>query len=80
LILYGHHADLADGPEVLDRAADFVNRLGAVQWGSLAWIARTNFTLSQAGDTLLLGAAQGISAGTVVKVSAPADKAPGARG
>ena len=34
----------------------------------------------QAGDTLLLGAAQGISAGTVVKVSAPADKAPGARG
>ena len=55
LILYGHQADLADGPEVLDRAADFVNRLGAVQWGSLAWIARTNFTLSQAGDTLLVG-------------------------
>lgn len=34
----------------------------------------------QAGDTLLVGAAQGISAGTVVKVSAPADKAPGSRG
>jgi membrane fusion protein (multidrug efflux system) len=34
----------------------------------------------QAGDTLLLGAAQGISAGTVVKVSVPADKAPGSRG
>lgn len=33
----------------------------------------------QPGDTLLLGAAQGISAGTVVKVSAPADKAAGAR-
>jgi multidrug efflux pump subunit AcrA (membrane-fusion protein) len=32
----------------------------------------------QAGDTLLLGAAQGISAGTIVKVSAPpSDKAPG---
>jgi len=30
----------------------------------------------QAGDTLLLGAAQGISAGTVIKVSAPSDKAP----
>jgi hypothetical protein len=31
----------------------------------------------QAGDTLLLGAAQGISAGTVVKVSTPpSDKAP----
>jgi membrane fusion protein (multidrug efflux system) len=28
----------------------------------------------QAGDTLLLGAAQGISAGTIVKVSAPSDK------
>jgi RND family efflux transporter MFP subunit len=33
----------------------------------------------QAGDTLLVGAAQGISSGTVVKVSAPADKAPGAK-
>lgn len=33
----------------------------------------------QAGDTLLIGAAQGISSGTVVKVSAPADRAPGAR-
>ncbi|HVF38447.1 MAG TPA: efflux RND transporter periplasmic adaptor subunit [Gemmatimonadaceae bacterium] len=30
----------------------------------------------QAGDTLLIGAAQGITPGTVVKVSAPADKAP----
>lgn len=29
----------------------------------------------QAGDTLLLGAAQGITPGTIVKVSAPADKA-----
>jgi membrane fusion protein, multidrug efflux system len=34
----------------------------------------------QAGDTLLIGAAQGISSGTVVKVSAPADNAPGTRG
>jgi membrane fusion protein, multidrug efflux system len=34
----------------------------------------------QAGDTLLLGAAQGISAGTIVKVSVPSDKAPGSRG
>jgi membrane fusion protein (multidrug efflux system) len=33
----------------------------------------------QPGDTLLLGAAQGISPGTAVKVSAPADKAAGAR-
>lgn len=33
----------------------------------------------QAGDTLLLGAAQGISSGTVVKVSTPSDKAPGSR-
>ena len=29
----------------------------------------------QAGDTLLLGAAQGITPGTIVKVSAPSDKA-----
>lgn len=34
----------------------------------------------QAGDTLLLGAAQGISPGTVVRVSVPADKAPGSGG
>ena len=33
----------------------------------------------QAGDTLLLGAAQGISSGTVIKVSAPSDKAPESR-
>jgi len=33
----------------------------------------------QAGDTLLLGAAQGISAGTIVRVSVPADKAQAAR-
>jgi RND family efflux transporter MFP subunit len=30
----------------------------------------------QVGDTLLLGAAQGITPGTIVKVSAPSDKAP----
>ena len=30
----------------------------------------------QAGDTLLLGAAQGITPGTIVKVSTPSDKAP----
>jgi membrane fusion protein (multidrug efflux system) len=34
----------------------------------------------QAGDTLLLGAAQGISAGTAVRVSAPADKPVGTTG
>lgn len=33
----------------------------------------------QAGDTLLLGAAQGISSGTVVRVSVPSDKAPGTK-
>ena len=30
----------------------------------------------QVGDTLLLGAAQGITPGTIVKISAPSDKAP----
>jgi hypothetical protein len=29
----------------------------------------------QVGDTLLLGAAQGITAGTIVRVSTPSDKA-----
>jgi RND family efflux transporter MFP subunit len=33
----------------------------------------------QAGDTLLLGAAQGITPGTIVKVSTPSDKAASAR-
>jgi hypothetical protein len=32
----------------------------------------------QVGDTLLLGAAQGISAGTMVRVSVPSDRAPAA--
>lgn len=32
----------------------------------------------QVGDTLLLGAAQGLTAGTVVRVSTPSDKAPSA--
>jgi len=39
LILYGHHWDLAQGLEVLEQAAEDVNRLGDVRWGPLDWIA-----------------------------------------
>jgi hypothetical protein len=55
LILYGHHQDFSDGLDLLAQAAGEVNRLGDVQWGSLGWIARGNYTTRIAGDTLHVG-------------------------
>jgi hypothetical protein len=42
LVWYGHHDDLAEGLEPLERAAAMVNRLGSVQWQSLGGLARSN--------------------------------------
>jgi glycosyltransferase involved in cell wall biosynthesis len=39
LILYGHHDLLAGGLDLLAQRAESINRLGAVQWGSLADVA-----------------------------------------
>lgn len=54
LILYGHHVDFADGLDVLAQAASEINSLGEVQWGSLGWIARGNYSTRRSQDTLLV--------------------------
>jgi hypothetical protein len=52
LILYGHHTDLADGPERLGRLCDEISRLGNVRWRSMERIARTNVAVRQIGARL----------------------------
>jgi hypothetical protein len=49
IILYGHHADVAEGIDVLAEVADAVNGLGDVQWSSLTRIARSNFLTRRRG-------------------------------
>jgi glycosyltransferase involved in cell wall biosynthesis len=50
LVLYGHHAD----DELLDEAAAYVNALGQVEWGSMGFIVRGNFTAQRLSETLEL--------------------------
>ena len=45
LVLYGHHADVADGYEPLSQAAARVNSLGDVTWMSLGRLMRSNYQL-----------------------------------
>ena len=52
LVLYGHHEDLASGPDLLEQAAARVNALGDVQWMSLGAIAVSNAELRATGDTV----------------------------
>lgn len=52
LILYGHHDDLADGLDVLARAAAEIDGLGEVGWGPLSWIARGSYATRLCGDSL----------------------------
>jgi hypothetical protein len=52
LILYGHHGDIASGPERLEEIAREVNRLGEVRWSDLAAIARSSFRTRRDGETL----------------------------
>jgi hypothetical protein len=54
LILYGHHGDFAQGLDVLAQATSDVNALGDVQWGSLGWIARGNYSTRRIEDLLLV--------------------------
>jgi hypothetical protein len=54
LILYGHHGDFAEGLDVLGQAASEIDGLGEVRWGSLAWIARGNYTARLVDDVLLV--------------------------
>jgi len=52
LILYGHHNDLAEGPDRLASVAKEIDRLGDVRWKSLGEIARTNYLLRKTGSLL----------------------------
>ncbi len=52
LVLYGHHDDLADGPDLLAAVAGEIDRLGDVRWMSLGEIARTNYLQRRTGSLL----------------------------
>jgi hypothetical protein len=52
LIPYGHHDDLAPGPEAIADAAAGIERLGEVQWLPPGEIARSNVALRQEGNEL----------------------------
>jgi hypothetical protein len=54
LILYGHHEDVANGLEPLERIASLVNSLGPTSWCSTERIARTNFHLTRESDALVV--------------------------
>jgi hypothetical protein len=50
LVLYGHHEDLSEGLDPLAETASRVNRLGDVEWLSLAGIAATNYSVKLEGS------------------------------
>ena len=54
VLLYFHHRDLAGGPEVLDAAADLVNRVRPHDWMSLADVCRSNVVSRRTGETLVV--------------------------
>jgi hypothetical protein len=54
LILFGHHWDFADGLGALSDAADYINSLGEVHWGSLGSIARRSYLARRDGEALVV--------------------------
>jgi hypothetical protein len=52
LIVFGHHDDVADGPERLREIRDQLAPLGAIRWNSIERLARCNFATSQEQGTL----------------------------
>jgi hypothetical protein len=52
LIVFAHHWNFADGLDLLEQAADDINRLGNVRWGSVGSIARNCYFTRRAGETL----------------------------
>jgi len=52
MILRGHHQDLAEGVELLDELARFINNLGHVRWGNMTEISRMNYHQKMDGSTL----------------------------
>lgn len=54
LILFAHHWDFADGLDVLARAAEHVNGLGSVRWGSMSRLAADGFSARRANGALVV--------------------------
>jgi hypothetical protein len=54
LVLYGHHEDVADGLQTLERATALVNSIGTVQWASASAIARQNVLTRREGERFLV--------------------------
>ncbi|MHB8233890.1 MAG: hypothetical protein ACYDHT_04480, partial [Solirubrobacteraceae bacterium] len=54
LIVYGHHWDLAEGLDVLEQAAQDINRLGDVRWSPLERVARDNYLSRREGELLVV--------------------------
>ena len=54
LILRGHHQDLREGVEVLDRHARLINSLGPVSWSNLTELSRRNYHWRLDGTTCRL--------------------------
>jgi hypothetical protein len=52
LIIHGHHADVADGLDLLRELAATVNAFGEVQWSSLGDIAAGNVAECRDGESL----------------------------
>jgi hypothetical protein len=54
IIVYGHHWDLADQPDLLHKWADDIARLGDVAWTSVGAISRRMYSWRTDGDTVLV--------------------------
>ena len=54
IVPVGHHDDLADGLDPLQKLADAINDTGEVRWADMTSIARSNFWTRRDGTTLHL--------------------------
>jgi hypothetical protein len=52
IIPMGHHEDVGDNLELLQRMADLINSMGEVHWVDMKSMARTNVSTCRSGDTL----------------------------
>lgn len=52
IIPMGHHDDVGDNLELLQRMADLINSMGEVSWVDMKSMARTNVSTRRAGNTL----------------------------
>ena len=70
LILFAHHWDFSHGLDVLAQAADYINDLGEVHWGSVGRLARENFLTRRAGRAQIV---QMHCVGATVEIPADVD-------